>query len=56
MAKLRVHRANGESIYDMMGEKKKEGMKEKRVLNLDKRVVQKKLEASINETIGNITV
>lgn len=54
MARLRVFRANGGNIYELMSKKRLEKKKEERILKLDQRVVKKKLRATFNETIDNI--
>lgn len=54
MARLRVYRANGGNIYELMSQKKEEEKKEKRIFKLDQRVVKRKLKTSINETLDNI--
>ncbi len=56
MARLRVHRANGGNIYDMVVQKRNKAIKDRRIFNLDKRIVKKRLKTDINETIDNITV
>ncbi len=56
MAKLRVHRANGGNVYNLILNKNKKLNKEKAILNLDKRVVRSRLNKSARETLGNITI
>lgn len=56
MAKLRVHRANGGNVYNLILNKNKELKKEKVILNLDKRVVRSRLNKFSRETLDNITI
>lgn len=43
MARLRVYRANGGNVYELLSKKKEESQKENRIIALEKRVVKKKL-------------
>lgn len=54
MARLRVYRANGGNIYELMSQKKEEEKKEKRIFKLDQRVLKRKLKTSLNESIDNL--
>jgi len=54
MARLRVFKANGGNIYELMSKKKKEIKKENRISELEKRIVKKKLKTSFPDTIDNI--
>lgn len=56
MARLRVYKKNGGKVYDLMKLKKQEESKERRIKKLDNRVVKKKLNVSINETLDNLTI
>ncbi len=53
MARLRVYRANGGNIFELMSKKKEEDKKEERIIKLDQRVVKRRLKMA-NETIDNI--
>ena len=54
MARLRVYRANGGDVYEFMSKKKVEKAKEERIIELEKRLVKKKLRTSIPENLDNI--
>ena len=54
MARLRVYRANGGNIYELMAKEKEKKKKEERIIKLDQRVVKRKLKNATNETIDNI--
>ena len=54
MARLRVYRANGGDVYEFMSKKKKQQAKEERIIELEKRLVKKKLRNSIPENLDNI--
>ena len=54
IARLRVYNANGGNIYELMNKKKKEKTKEERIIELEKRLVKKRLKASIPDTLDNI--
>ena len=54
MARLRVYRANGGNVYEFMSKKKIEKAKEERIIELEKRLVKKKLRSSIPENLDNI--
>ena len=54
MARLRVYNANGGDIYDLMSERKKERAKEERIIELESRIVKKKIKSVIPETLDNI--
>ena len=54
MARLRVYRANGGNVYEFMSKKKKQQAKEERIIELEKRLVKKKLRNSIPENLDNI--
>lgn len=54
MARLRVYRANGGNIIELISKKKEEKNKEERILKLDQRVVKRKLNSVIKESIDNI--
>ncbi len=55
MARLRVCRANGGNIYDMVKAKKKIKAKAKRIEKFDKRIVKGKIKNTA-EKFGNITI
>ncbi len=54
MARLRVYKANGGDIYELLSKKKGERQKENRIIELEKKVVKKKLRTASAETIDNI--
>lgn len=54
MARLRVYNANGGDIYELMSKKKIEKAKEERIIELESRVVKKRLKIAIPETLDNI--
>ena len=54
MARLRVFRANGGEVYELMNQKRKEDRKEKRILKLEKRILENRLKSSLPEIIDNI--
>lgn len=54
MARLRVYDANGGDIYELMRKRKKEHSKEKRIIELENRLVKKRLKTAIPETLDNI--
>lgn len=54
MARLRVYNANGGDIYELMSKKKKEKVKEERIIELEKRLIKKKIRSSISENLDNI--
>ena len=54
MARLRVYRANGGDVYEFMSKKKIEKVKEERIIELEKRLVKKKLRNLIPESLDNI--
>lgn len=54
MARLRVYKANGGDIYELLSKKKGERQKENRIIELEKKVVKKKLRTASAETINNI--
>ncbi|WMJ76359.1 MULTISPECIES: ISLre2 family transposase [unclassified Sedimentibacter] len=56
MARLRVYKKNGGKVYDLMKLKKQSEFKERKIKELDKRVVKKKLNVSINETLDNLEI
>ncbi len=43
MARLRVYDANGGDVYELMKRKKKETKKEQRLIELEKRIVKRKV-------------
>jgi hypothetical protein len=56
MSRLRVFVANGGDVYELFMKRKKEAVKESRIVKVDREIVRKsKLKAS-QETIGNITI
>lgn len=54
MARLRVYSFNGGNIYKIMKEKKEENAKKERILELDERVIKRRLKISLQDTLGNI--
>ncbi|TAH59799.1 MAG: ISLre2 family transposase [Gottschalkiaceae bacterium] len=54
MARLRVYNANGGDLYELMSKKKKDQAREERIIELEKRLVKKKLRSSIPESLDNI--
>lgn len=56
MARLRVYKKNGGKVYDLIKLKKQSEFKERKIKELDKRVVKKKLNVSINETLDNLEI
>ena len=54
MARLRVYRANGGDVYEFMSKKKVEKAKEEKIIELEKRLVKKKLRKSIPENLDNV--
>ncbi|WMJ77199.1 MULTISPECIES: ISLre2 family transposase [unclassified Sedimentibacter] len=56
MARLRAYKKNGGKVYDLMKLKKQSEIKERKIKELDKRVVKKKLNVSINETLDNLEI
>lgn len=54
MARLRVYKANGGEIYELLRSNKKETRKEKRIIELDKKIVKNKLDASFHGNLDNI--
>lgn len=54
MARLRVYRANGGNVYELLSKKKEESQKENRIIALEKRVVKKKLKTTLPETLDNL--
>ncbi len=55
MARLRVYRANGGKIYDMVKAKKNIKSKAKRIEKFDKRIVKGRIK-NISQEFGNITI
>ncbi|KXZ39203.1 hypothetical protein JWYL7_0278 [Alkalithermobacter thermoalcaliphilus JW-YL-7 = DSM 7308] len=47
-------KANGGDIYELLSKKKGERQKENRIIELEKKVVKKKLRTASAETIDNI--
>ncbi len=54
IARLRVYKANGGDIYELMSKKKKENKKEKRIVELEKRIVKKKIKTALPGSIDNL--
>lgn len=54
MARLRVYNANGGDIYELMSKKKAEKIKEERIIQLESKVVKKRLRIAIPESMDNI--
>lgn len=55
MARLRAFKANGGNIYELFIQRRKEELKERRILKLEKRNISKKIiSTTANEVIGNI--
>lgn len=54
MARLRVYKANGGDIYKLLKHNKKEAKKEKRIIELDKKIIKNKLETSFHGNLNNI--
>ncbi len=54
MARLRVYNANGGDIYELMSKKKAEKIKEERIIQLESKVVKKRLKTAIPESMDNI--
>jgi len=56
MAYLRVYRENGGEIYDALKQKKENNKKQERIMKLDQRIMKKKMNQVVNESINNITL
>ena len=54
MARLRVYDANGGDIYELMSKRKKEKVKEERVIKLESRTVKKRLKTALPDTLDNL--
>lgn len=56
MARLRVFKLNGGNIYELMKETAAKEKKEKKIVKLEKRLVNKRLNTRYNETLDNLTI
>jgi len=55
MARLRAFKANGGNVYTLFNQRRKQQLKEERILKLEKRNIDKKIiSKTANEIIGNI--
>ena len=57
MARLRAFKTNGGNVYDLFNQRRKQQLKEERILKLSKRNIDKKIiTKTANEIIGNIPI
>lgn len=54
MARLRVYIKNGGNIYELMKNKKKDRIKEERIIKLDKQVIKNRIKTSFHGNLNNI--
>lgn len=55
MSRLRAFKANGGNVYTLFIQRRKQELKEERILKLEKRSIKKKIiSTSANEVMGNI--
>lgn len=52
MARLRVYRANGGNVYELMSQRKEKAKKEERIFEIDKRILKRKIGVShVNKVV-----
>ena len=57
MARLRAFKSNGGNVYDLFNQRRKQQLKEERILKLSKKDISKKIiSKTANEIIGNIPI
>ncbi len=54
MARLRVYDSNGGDLYELMSNRKKEKAKERKIINIERRIIKKKINEKIPESIDNV--